>query len=280
MLRITASVVVYRTPVAELSGLFKAFERDDLRAWVVVDNAACEDEAGAGELRVAVEKHGGIYLASMKNVGFGAGHNLALKLLAEHGTDYHAMVNPDIEYGAGVMEDLQSVMDSMPDVSWVMPKVVYPDGTFQPLCRLLPTPVDFALRRFAPKAVRRLFAKRLERYEMCGVENQICDKVPFLSGCFLFTRKSALVAAGGFDERYFMYMEDVDLCRRMSRVSKVLYWPEVTIVHECYRGAYRNRRLMWIFIQSAVRYFNRWGWIFDRERREANRAALASIHHE
>ena len=228
-------------------------------------------------LREMVESHGGRYLAVPENPGFGAGHNLALRALAADSTDFHVMLNPDILMEDHVFSRLAKVMEERPAVGLIMPRVVYPDGSTQFLCRLSPAPLDFALRRFAPPWAKKLFQRRLHRYELRGLEDIACDTVPFLSGCFMFVRRSALEAVGGFDDRYFLYMEDVDLCRRLARNCKLLYWPHVTVIHGCYRGAHREKRLLFAFLRSAVRYFNRWGWIFDAERRAVNRSALACL---
>ncbi len=280
MLPVTASLVVYRSAPEELLPLLQSLGASELVRWVVVDNGVAEQAAEAGqtsELEAMVQRLGGMYVAAPRNLGFGAGHNLALQSLAEHSAEFHLLVNPDIELEYAVLPALVEAMRARPAAAMLMPRVVYPDGTFQPLCKLLPTPLDFALRRFAPGFLQRLFQRRLDRYEMLGVEHAECNKVPFLSGCFLFTRRALLEKIGGFDERYFLYMEDVDLCRRMARQGDLLYWPHVSVTHGCYRGAYRSRSLMWIFLRSAVRYFGRWGWVFDAERGRSNRAAMACL---
>jgi GT2 family glycosyltransferase len=277
MPRISASLVVYNTPVAELASLLATLSRMDLVAWLVVDNGAAIDPEQSRKLEELVQSCGGGYRAVPANPGFGAGHNLALRALAGDPTDFHLMLNPDISMEDDVLRRLAQVMEEQPSVGLMMPCVVYPDGSPQFVCKLSPSPLDFALRRFAPPAIKKLFQRRLDRYELRGLEANPCDKVPFLSGCFMFARRSVLEAVGGFDERYFLYMEDVDLCRRVARRAKLLYWPYVTVTHGSFRGAYRNTRLLWAFLRSAVRYFNRWGWIFDAERRAANRAALACL---
>ena len=247
-----------------------------------MDNGAAEERAQgqperAAALRETVERLGGVYLEASGNVGFGAGHNLGLRGLGAFPAAFHLLVNPDIEFGADALPALVAAMSERPGAAMMMPRVVYPDGGFQALCKLLPTPLDFALRRFAPEWVQRRFQGRLDRYEMTGVERVECDRVPFLSGCFLFTRRALLEQVGGFDERYFLYMEDVDLCRRMARLGELVYWPGATVVHGCFRGAYRSRKLMLVFLRSAFRYFNRWGWVFDRERARANQAAMGCL---
>jgi len=275
---LTAGIVVYRTPAAELRELLTALSTSpELARWCVVDNAAAEFPAESLELQQLVQHLGGLYIAAPTNLGFGAGHNLALRSL-DAASEFHLMLNPDILFGPNVLAQLLATMRDHPQTVLLLPRVTYPDGSPQPLCKLLPTPLDFALRRFAPTWLQRLFASRLARYELRGLPDDIpCNRVPFLSGCFMLTRRAALEQVGGFDERYFLYLEDVDLCRRLAAHGELLYWPQVTIIHGCARGAYRSRRLMLYFLRSAILYFNRWGWLFDSRRRRANRAALACL---
>ena len=74
----------------------------------------------------------------------------------------------------------------------------------------------------------------------------------------MLVRTSVLQQTGLFDERYFLYMEDVDLCRRIGEVSKTVYFPEVTVFHEYQKGSYRNWLLMKYHVESAWKYFSKW----------------------
>ena len=78
----------------------------------------------------------------------------------------------------------------------------------------------------------------------------------------------------------FMYCEDFDLIRRLHQVAKTLYYPAVKIVHDHARESYKSRAMLWAHIKSAVRYFNKYGWVFDRERPEMNKRILAEIEVE
>lgn len=78
-----------------------------------------------------------------------------------------------------------------------------------------------------------------------------------------------------FDDRYFMYFEDYDLVRRIHRISKTVFYPAVVIIHDHATEHRTNKRLLKISIQSAIRYFNKWGWIFDRERQKINKNAFS-----
>jgi hypothetical protein len=273
---LTASLVVFRTPSDELLPLFAALAGEPDLAWVVVDNAAGEDASAAASLRTLVEQHGGRYVPS-ENHGFGAGHNLALRTLANTPSTFHLLVNPDITFAPGVLAELVRALQTHPEAGWVMPKVLYPDGRSQPLCKLLPTPLDFAIRRFLPGPLQKLATRRIQRYELTGIEDAPSACVPFLSGCFALVRRDVFTRINGFDERYFLYMEDVDLCRRFSARAQLLYWPRVSVVHGFHRGSHRNWRLTLEHLRSSWHYFNRWGWVFDRRRRHANQAALADL---
>jgi len=99
-------------------------------------------------------------------------------------------------------------------------------------------------------------------------------QVPSLSGCFMLLRTEVLKVVGGFDERFFMYCEDFDLCRRIGQVSKTIYYPDVSVIHNYEKGSYKNSKLLRYHIQSSVKYFNKWGWFFDKERRRINNDTL------
>lgn len=134
------------------------------------------------------------------------------------------------------------------------------------------------MRRFLPGWLQSLLRGYMDRYELRGLENSESSVVPFLSGCFVMTRRAVLQAVGGFNESYFLYMEDVDLCRRMAVHSELLYWPQISVTHGFRRESHRSLKLMLTHLRSSIHYFNQWGWIFDYERRRANRAALAQLH--
>jgi hypothetical protein len=88
----------------------------------------------------------------------------------------------------------------------------------------------------------------------------ICD-VEFLSGSFMFCRSDALSTTGGFDDRYFMYLEDADLSRKVQQAGyRTVYYPYATVTHLWERASYKSLKMTWVHIQSAFSYFNKWGW--------------------
>jgi len=218
------------------------------------------------------------YIFNNTNLGFGKAHNIALKRSIEENIPYHLVLNPDVYFEGGVLEELYNFMENNPDVGLVMPKVLYPDGTLQYLCKLLPTPLDLFGRRFLNFGpFKKIVEKRNEIYELRFTGYDKIMEVPYLSGCFMFIRTEVLKKVGLFDERFFMYLEDTDLSRRIHRVAKTVYYPYVYIYHEYGKGSYKSLKLLYYHIKSAIKYFNKYGWFFDKEREEINRKILEKL---
>lgn len=214
------------------------------------------------------------YVFVGRNLGFGAAHNRALALL--DGQSYaHLLLNPDVHFGPEILPALMRCLANDASIGAVMPRIEYPNGELQRLCKLLPTPVDLILRRFIPvMAVRERINRR---YELHTLSQSFQAEVPCLSGCFLLARTALLQRLGGFDERYFMYLEDVDLVRRIGDVAKTVYEPAVAVIHAYAKGSYRNKKLLGYHLKSAIQYFNKWGWVFDSVRRDRNLRAQEAI---
>jgi len=208
------------------------------------------------------------------NKGYGKAHNVGIKKSIQTGFKYHLIINPDIQFNTSDLQNLINFMESELDIGLCMPKVTYPNGDIQYLCKLLPDPFDLIGRRFFPKIIS---SKRSLNFEMRFSDySQIMD-VPYLSGCFMLCRNSILKKVKGFDENFFMYCEDIDLSRRINQISRTVYYPDVQIVHNHAKESYINRKMLFIHIKSAIYYFNKWGWIFDSERIRVNKKIINSI---
>ena len=264
---ITASIVAYNTDREQLCRVLHCALHSSVACVYLIDNSPND------ALRVMGKFSPKIRYIHNANIGYGGAHNLAIREAMELDSDYHAVVNPDIVFEEGVLEALSTYMDAHPEVGWVMPRVEYPDGELQYLCKLLPTPADLILRRFFPTSIG---VRARDRFEMrsSGYDREM--NVPFLSGCFMFLRVDALRKIGLFDERFFMYGEDIDLSRRMHAIYKTIYYPEVSIVHVHEKASFKSRKMLRIHIANIVRYFNKWGWFFDRERRRVNAETVRS----
>lgn len=261
-MQLTASLVLYKNSNSLFDKAIASFiDGSDAGVLYVVDNSptALTSEWFSHE-RVHVI-HAGC------NLGFGAGHNLALRQI--QGDGYHLLLNPDIEFGPELLPSLCAAMEASQSIAAVMPRIVYPDGSLQHLCKLLPSPLDLFVRRFMPSKAMK--ARLNAIYELHGLPQDRTSEVPSLSGCLLMSRTRDLRLLGGFDERYFMYMEDVDLVRRLGDLGSTCYVPSITATHAYAKGSYRNRQLMRYHLKSAIKYFNKWGWVFDATRRHRNR---------
>ena len=265
---LTVSIVVYQASESLLQKCLSSLLGSPLRIkTVVVDNSPTD------RLRGVVTKAGAEYRQFGSNLGFGVAHNMAITECIEC-ANYHLVLNPDVYFGGAVLEELTSYLDANPQVGLIMPQVLYPDGTRQYLCKLLPNPADLLLRRLSYGRFEKLLQSRNDRYEFRNVDPMQTRSIPVLSGCFMLLRTEVFCKVGMFDERYFMYMEDVDFCRRIHRCFDVVYYPHVSVVHEYAKGSYKEWKLTKFHIQSAWRYFSKWGWLFDSERTLINELAL------
>ena len=203
------------------------------------------------------------YLFNGTNFGYGKAHNIALRESAYQKIPFHLVMNSDIRVKAEDIDAMHDWMVQNPLVGQLMPKVLNPDGTQQYLAKRLPSPLDVFGRRFLPSF---LMKRRNKKYELRDLDLNRPINAPYLSGCFMFLRTKAVVEAGLFDDRYFMYPEDIDLTRTIHRNYLTLYYPQWSIVHAHAKASYTNKHMLRIHIQNMCRYFNKWGWIFDRER--------------
>lgn len=260
-------IVCYHNPVDQVERLLASvtMARPAMLVYLI-------DNSRTDALRALAGRTGAVYRHQPDNPGYARAHNWALNAAVAAGSRYHLVLNPDVQLPLDGIGKLLAYMEAHPDVGLVAPRVHYPDGRLQPLCKLLPYPLELAVRRFFPLLHRS--SGRLARYELHGSGySQVMD-VPALSGCFMLMRVETVLRVGLFDERFFLYFEDVDLSRRVGRVARTVFVPHVAIVHDYGRGSYRNWRLLWHHMVSAARYFNKWGWVRDPERDRINARAL------
>ncbi len=209
------------------------------------------------------------YIFNNKNLGYGKAHNKALSIVVNE-FDYHLVLNPDIEFESGSIMKMLEYLEKRPNIGLLMPKVLYEDKQIQYLCKMLPTPFDLIMRRFIPGFLKSIFDNRLQQYELKHKDYDQIMEVPNLSGCFMLMRCSALKTVGFFDERFFMYLEDTDLSRRINEYYKTIYYPEVSIIHHFEKGSYKSFKLLKYHILSAFKYFAKYGWYFDTVRDTIN----------
>lgn len=267
---LNVSIVLYHTPESEWKPLVQELLRaKSVEAVWLVDNSP-------EPLQFDNRQRNVHYVHNSHNLGYGAAHNIAIRETIYDNIPYHLVINSDIQVSAEAVDNIVAVMSSYELIGQLMPRVVDINGNIQYLCKLLPTPFDLLRRLLLGKAVEN--SRRNARFELRHLDHSRPINAPYLSGCFMLLRSSALLRAGLFDERFFMYPEDIDLTRRIHREYLTLYYPSETIVHAHRKASFHSWRMLWVHVTNMFRYFCKWGWFFDGERNAFNKAVLESAN--
>lgn len=273
-MKLSASIVLYQTDLTPLKKVIDSYFacKSEALQLFLVDNSPTDALKSVATMYPDKEIY---YIFNNENMGYGKAHNIAIKKSMEQGLSYHIVLNPDIVIQEGALEKLTFYMNEHPEVGNIMPKIIYPNGQLQYLCKLLPSPIDLIFRRFIP--FKKWRDKINQKYELHSFRYDKKINIPNLSGCFMFLRTKALEKVGLFDENIFMYLEDIDLNRRIHRAYKTIFFPEAVVVHEYQKASYKNIKLLKVHIKSAIYYFNKYGWFFDKERKIINAQTLQEI---
>ena len=215
------------------------------------------------------------YIQMDSNVGFGKAHNVAIKTAFELGSNFHFIINPDITIGPDVISNLLESMKSNLEIGLMMPGVINPNGVTQYLPKLIPSPLSLFIRKihhFIP-----VFDNYVHKYEMRSLPSEGIYDIPIVSGCFCVISRNAIQNVGFFDERYFLYFEDWDLSRRVSAIYRTAINISVKVIHDYDSGANKSLKLFVCFMSSALKYFTKWGFLIDNNRRSINKKALSQF---
>ena len=192
---------------------------------VVVDNGSAD-----GSLRELCHRFPDVeVLVPGRNLGYGAGANRGV---AATTAPWVLVCNSDLEVHPGTLAELAGVLDDDPGCALVGPLIRNRDGDRYPSARRFPTLTDAAghalLGIFAPD---NRFTRSYQQAEL-GAADRGREVVDWVSGACFLVRRSAFEQVGGFDEAYFMYAEDVDLCWRLGRAGwRVVYLPSAEVTH-------------------------------------------------
>ena len=272
-MKLSASIVLYNTKIEDLKRVIDSyFAYQGEKQLFLVDNSPSDELKNIVAMYPNNEIH---YIFNNANMGYGKAHNIAIRKSIEQGQPYHIILNPDIIIEKGALEKLTDYMEQHLEVGNIMPKIIYPDGELQYLCKLLPSPIDLIFRRFIP--VKKWKDAINKRYELHSFGYDKIMNVPNLSGCFMFLRTEVLKQVGLFDENIFMYLEDIDLNRRIHSKYQTIYYPEARVIHEHQKESYKSKKLLKAHIKSAIYYFNKYGWFFDKERNNINGNVLREL---
>lgn len=266
--QITASIVAYKTSPGDLARAMDSFLDNDLsKKLIIIDHSPTD------ALKNICRRNNTEYYHHPENRGFGAGHNIAIRKIINE-SPYHLVLNPDVYFDNNVVAAILSYLDTHHDVAHLMPRIINEKGETQYLAKLLPTPLDLIFKRFLSKS---LSEKRLQKFQLRFTDYNSVMNVPYLSGCCMLLRTEALQTTGLFDERFFMYPEDIDLTRRLHRNYKTVYYPYVSITHRHAASSYKSFKMLRIHAWNLIKYFNKWGWVADEERKTINKRTLQNL---
>jgi len=254
-IKLTISIVLFNTPFFQVERALRVLQNvESLSRVYLIDNSPTKISASDFDNFPQFCE-----IIHNKNNGYVA-HNIGIRRAMEDGSSYHLVLNADVSFTAMTLERMVQTMESNKDVGMLFPKVIFQDGRNQRLAKRLPNPVELFLRLCG--------LKNIPRFDITSSSDSVRPvRISFASGCFMLMRTELLRKIGLMDERFFMYGEDIDLCRRISSQSELVYAPCFEIAHDFDGLSKRNLKLLLVHVVNVVRYFNKWGWFFDNNRK-------------
>lgn len=256
--KLSISIVAYNN-FDDIKNLIISMERYtsqniDKKIYIIDNGRDINNTEELENFKLFLQKYKDIeYLDPGANLGFGKGHNM---ILQNFDSDYHAIVNPDILFCEDAFSSIIQWMDSNENVGMIIPNIIDENGVRQDVYREELTILDMFIRMFC----KGLFKKREAKHTLQNKDYSKSFEVPFGQGSFLVIKSSLFKSLGGFDEGFFMYIEDADLCKRVNQVSKLMYYPGATVIHKWERGSHKNKTLFKYHVNSMRYYFKKWGY--------------------
>lgn len=252
-LELTASIVLYKEDINELTTTINCFLETPLKKKLfLIDNnedKKFQNNFNGDEIE---------YIATGKNIGFGAGHNVILNKI-KNLSNFHLVLNPDVFFKPTVLVNLTRKLKRHEIVSMIAPKVLFPDGKHQFSCRRYPRLFELIARRV--QFLEPIFKFYINKGIYQDKELQSSFFPEYITGCFHLYKTADFIKLNGFDERYFLYMEDVDICKKIEKIDKQkLYYPKEEITHVLKQGSSKNFKLFLRHTSSAIKYFLKWGF--------------------
>jgi len=257
------SIVIVSHNVRDLvAACLGSIDAERSRSDLVIETLLCDSASADGTAEhVAAAFPWARVLPSRQNLGFTGGNNRGLRLARGR---HLLLLNPDTELRPGAIDALASYLDAHPDVAAVGPRLVRGDGSTQPSRRRFPGRLtgfveSTILQRWLGDSVL------LRRFYMADLPDDRAHDVDWLMGAAIMVRAEALRAVGLFDERFFMYSEEVDLCRRIKSAGwRIFYLPSATVVHHEGKSSEQNLTARDLrFHESRFLYYAKhhgWGW--------------------
>lgn len=261
MSKLIVSLVSYNSNINELSKVF-SFIKENLKSSKVFifDNAAQKN------LKIFCKKRGFNYFSSKKNIGFGRGHNYNIKKSYKKNS-YYLILNPDVFLKTKDVNLCLKLLSSQKSYGLLTPKLTNLDGSTQLICRSIPNLQNF-ITRFLFKTDT--YSKRIHKYIESSNKKNFFLNIPFIHGACYFIKSDVIKKIGVYDDNFFMYVEDLDLYRRISQRYDTIFYKSVIVKHKLARSSHKKLKLFLIHIRSIIYYFIKWGFFFDLDRIKRN----------
>ncbi len=226
---------------------------------IVVDNGSTDESIHQlHQLR----KAGRIHLhEAKKNLGYGKANNLGVEKAKG---EFIIISNPDVFVKEDTMQKMVDYLEEHTEIGLMGPLLRYYNGEIQESCRRDMNFLDLIIKRTFLKRIPR-FKKRLQNYLMGDFDHNVIHRVDLITGAYFIMRKAVYEEVEGFDPRYFLFMEDYDLCRKLrQKAYKIIYFPIVEAEHYHKRLSSGSmlwligRRVFWFHFISAIKYFWKW----------------------
>ncbi len=250
---ISIIIVNYKVPycLQELLRSLRQTELYDRSEVIIVDNAS-----GDNSREIITSEFLEVKWIQLKsNIGFGKACNVGVHHASGR---FLLFLNPDTVISSNALSQAVRFMENNPETGLMGPKILNPDGTLQLSCRRsFPTPlVAFyyfsGLSRLFPKS------KRFGRYNLTYMDENETAQVDAISGSFMFMKLELFREIGGFDERFFMYGEDIDLCFRIRQKGyQIWYHPQIQIIHLKGKSSAKRQIRSRIYFYDAMIIFTR-----------------------
>lgn len=257
---VTAGIVSYGAAeeVVKAANSITEHTKDVNLRLMILDNAS--PDGTTEQLKNTTFAKNVFLKCSSKNVGFGKAHNLIFHMLNKTTkSKYHAVINPDIVLENDTISQICAWLDQHPDVVMVTPQLRFPDGSLQQTPKRFPSLLALTARQ-----LRLPFLKKVEQhYLMLDHDLSKPTDVEFCSGCFFVIRSDIYAKMGGFDPRYFVYVEDADITRKALKYGRAVYYPDAWVYHAWHRDANKKWKNFFMQINSMLQYWHKWGfkWI-------------------
>lgn len=248
-MKVSAGIVTYNSEgdvIKCIESIFKYTEGLDFTLYVS-DNCSSDQTVS----RVREQFPQVVVLENAKNGGYGYGNN---KVISKVKSDYHVVINPDIELKENTIKILCDYLEAHQNVAMVTPKILNKDDTEQFLPKRNP--------RFSYVVLSKLPGLKKFRRKYTRQDENLKDEtsIELCTGCFFAARTSVLREMRGFSREFYMYFEDADLSRRVKSAGyDIIFYPHTGVYHDWHRDNTHSAKGISRFLNSMMKYFKKWG---------------------